>query len=483
MKTGFRKALYYIVPWMFILISLYTIFSKAIWIDEVYSLELAKHPFIDVHPPLYYMIVRVAFLLLGGIIDHIYIGKLVSVIPYIILLIIGYTYIKKVYGIRVAFIFNMFVVGMPQMLLYATEIRMYAWGMLFVTCAFLQLPRIIDGEKNNWLNYVLLSVFSALAAYTHYFACASAIVIYIELFIMCIIRKDYKKIWSVLLSGLAVVVMYLPWLFVFLSQVSAVSESYWIEPVSLKGIISNFLFLFYTNRVLEVIILIVFLAGLVGVFFCSKEKRYIALCGIGTWAGTIVMGVLLSIIIRPIFISRYVLGAAACMWFAIAIGLDKLINDRVKDVYVYTILLISCCLVGVLYLKSEIDEKNKISNTLSAFDNYIDSNTIIVTDNNHTQCTASYYYINNESLLYYPENDTQKYDSGLTELTLSVYNDCLLKEISNADELEKYSDKRILVLDRHGSLKDSLEGEGYSLDYIGKYWINRHYVESYIIER
>jgi hypothetical protein len=277
--------------------------------------------------------------------------------------------------------------------------------------------------------------------------------------------------------------MYIPWLFVFLSQVSAVSESYWIEPVTVKGVISNFLFLFYTNRVLEVLILVVFLAGLVGVFLCGKENRYIALCGIGTWAGTIVLGVLLSIIIRPIFISRYVLGAAACMWFAIAIGLDKLLNYKVKDVYAYILLLIICCLVGTLYLKSEVDEKTKISDTLSVFDNYIDDNTVILTDNNHTQCTVSYYYINNESLLYYPQNDTQKYDSGLTELTLSVYSDCLLKEIVSADELEKYSDNQILVLDRHGSLKDSLENEGYSLDYIGKYWINRHYVESYIVER
>ena len=66
------------------------------------------------------------------------------------------------------------------MLKYSTEIRMYSWGMLFVTCAFLQLAKILSDNEDNRKAFCLLTVFSALAAYTHYFACASAIVIYGE---------------------------------------------------------------------------------------------------------------------------------------------------------------------------------------------------------------------------------------------------------------------------------------------------------------
>ena len=59
MKT-IKKIQYYMVPILLLIVSFATVFSQTIWVDEEYSLELAKHSYmnlikidaLDVHPPL-----------------------------------------------------------------------------------------------------------------------------------------------------------------------------------------------------------------------------------------------------------------------------------------------------------------------------------------------------------------------------------------------------------------------------------------------
>ncbi|WP_026494411.1 glycosyltransferase family 39 protein [Butyrivibrio sp. WCD3002] len=482
-----------LLPWGFLLVAIMTCFSKAIWSDEIYSLELAKHSLIDliqtdamdVHPPLYYIILRFFLLIFGRTIDPTYLGKLFSIIPYLILILMGVFYIRKKYGSETALFFNLFIIGMPQMLTYSTEIRMYGWGMLFVTCAFFQIPYILNNDKAPVLNYLLLSVFSALAAYTHYFACASAIVIYLELSVICFIKKEHRKLVGVILSGLVVATSYIPWLFVFFRQVSAVRERYWIEPLSIKGIIGCILFLFSTNKVLEVLIIVLFTIGAIGILLCEKQNRIIAFCGLGVWIGTILLGVILSIVIRPIFIPRYVLGAAACMWLSVSIGLAEYKRNKKSKICSCAIVAASiiCLAISMQYVKNEIEERNEIVRTLNDFDDLVDDNTVFLTDNKNTVCASGHYFTNNESILFCPQIDLDDPDGRLSETTLRVYSYCKLNKINSADELKQYSGKNILVLDRNGTIKSSLEEAGYKLDFIGQYWINRRNVDTYVIPK
>lgn len=151
-----KELAFYCIPIMMLLFSLITIFENSIWVDESYSLELVKHSMIDlikidsldVHPPLYYMILRVGYIIFGRIWDNIWIGRFVSFVPYIILVLIGLFVIRKYFDETVAFLFNIFIIGMPQMQRFSTEIRMYSWGMLFVTCAFLQLTKFLKENED-----------------------------------------------------------------------------------------------------------------------------------------------------------------------------------------------------------------------------------------------------------------------------------------------------------------------------------------------
>ena len=67
------------------------VFNKSIWYDEVYSLNLVKGNFAqivsgtaqDVHPPLYYLILKLGLLIGNGLfgINVIYVAKFISIIP------------------------------------------------------------------------------------------------------------------------------------------------------------------------------------------------------------------------------------------------------------------------------------------------------------------------------------------------------------------------------------------------------------------
>ena len=123
-------------------------FSNDIWYDELFTVGLAEHSYgelvrltaADVHPPLYYCIVKLfadlCKLIAPGA-GTIVLAKIVSVLPYFILLIYVAAFIRKRFGMFTGGLFLFCVTAMPQLSAYTVEMRMYGWALLFVTAAFL----------------------------------------------------------------------------------------------------------------------------------------------------------------------------------------------------------------------------------------------------------------------------------------------------------------------------------------------------------
>ena len=107
-----------------------------IWYDEIFSMEFVTRPMSemlaiaaqDVHPPLYYIIVRLAEVIAGvlNITDSIAVAKFMSVMPYVLLMIYAITILRKKFSMLTAGLFTVMVVGMPQMYDMTVEIRMYS---------------------------------------------------------------------------------------------------------------------------------------------------------------------------------------------------------------------------------------------------------------------------------------------------------------------------------------------------------------------
>ena len=113
-------------------------FHSNIWFDESYSVAISNHSFSeiwtiggnDVHPILYYWMLKIINILFGS---NIIIYRIFSVLGIVGLGILGFTHIKKDFGTKTGLLFTFFSFFLPVMLNYALEIRMYSWSIFFVT--------------------------------------------------------------------------------------------------------------------------------------------------------------------------------------------------------------------------------------------------------------------------------------------------------------------------------------------------------------
>ena len=163
-------------------------FHTNLWFDESYSVAISNnHNFgeiweiggHDVHPVLYYWMLKIISLIFG---NNILCYRLLSVIALAILGILGYTHIRKDFGEKTGALFSLFTFVFPLNLVYSGEIRMYTWAMLFVAIMAIYAYRIFKG-KRTIKNWIIFGIFSLASAYTHYYGLMTAGVINILLFI------------------------------------------------------------------------------------------------------------------------------------------------------------------------------------------------------------------------------------------------------------------------------------------------------------
>ena len=180
---------------------LFSSFHESLWFDESYSVGIASHSFSeiwsigshDVHPILYYFMLRIVGFFTG---NSILAYRLFSAVPLIILGILGYTHLRKDFGEKTGFIFSFLILFMPVTLVYAGEIRMYTWAMLFVFGAALYGYRIYKSGISN-KNWIIFSIFSLASAYTHYYSLVAVAIINIALFIYFLVNNVKQRNYEV----------------------------------------------------------------------------------------------------------------------------------------------------------------------------------------------------------------------------------------------------------------------------------------------
>lgn len=256
-------------------LQIYAAFGEGVWVDEAFSLALILHPYgevvsltaQDVHPPLYYLILKfvvdAAQTLFPGS-SAIVSAKLVSVVPFALLLLLAVTKVRKRWGNFVSGMFCVCLIGMPHLIAYGVEIRMYSWALFFVTWSFLCVCDIADmGKSRAW---VLFVVSSLMASYTHYFACVAAAFGYLALLVYFARRRDKAALKRWLVASALTVAGYFPWLLVLLQQLRKVSADYWIEKITWDTLKSYLLYPF-SNGTAWMEVLAVALLAAVGIIF------------------------------------------------------------------------------------------------------------------------------------------------------------------------------------------------------------------------
>lgn len=357
-------------------------FSRDIWYDELFTIGMIEHSYgeligftaRDVHPPLYYCITKFVVdlcKLIYAQADGIMIAKVVSIMPYFLLLIYVLTFLRKRFGMLVSGVFFFCIIGMPQMSAYTVEVRMYSWALFFVTAAFLHAYEIVlayhEEIPKALAHWIALVLYGLAAAYTQYFACVAIVMVYLYVlayFAICYIAKKKNQAkrnlrnWCVCVA--ACIIGYIPWLFALISQITTVRENYWILPLTWRNLGGCVKFLMKPSfsseglNVILAVLLFLLYVGLFGTFaLCIRKNRkqskaerevpkkqrnekcdetelvrkfWCAVAGCMVLCGLVAFGFIASIVIRPIFVYRYMIPALGCFWLGFAICLDALTN-------------------------------------------------------------------------------------------------------------------------------------------------------------
>lgn len=314
---------------IFALAALFYLFKigfSDMWSDEIYTksmLDGSLPDFFDkfkndLHPPLYYLSLRLFTGLFGLSAVSL---RLFSVIGVLSTLLLGYFAGQRLFGRQGALYFCLMMISIPMLAAYSHQARMYTWAAFTVTGVFIYSGLFVKMGKNRDL--VFLFVFTVLAIYTHYYSLAAAFVANLFVFLYLLLTNNKKWLLH-LFSLLSAAVIFLPWLYMFIIQVKKVQHAFWAPEVSLNAILSCFTIPFTeqfwtTNYSVALTVLIYSLIAL-AIFMSFKksysEYRLVLWLSLFIFLGTLFVVSVISVFSQPILSTRYVMSIVVMLVIA-----------------------------------------------------------------------------------------------------------------------------------------------------------------------
>jgi mannosyltransferase len=238
----------------------YNLTAISLWHDEAFSALLIKYPWsemmyrigLDVHPPMYYVFLRLWHSLLG---DSLFALRGMSVFFGAGTILAVYGLVKRAFNTeRAALIAAVLVAVNPFQVQYVTEARMYTMGAFFAILAAFFLVKALRRQREYYerLNmniphtpqatrlkrsflfaYLWFVVSTSIIIYTHYYLLftATALGLYALYFHWHTYKDHLRRYGWMILSFILIGVSFLPWLKIFLFQFRQVGGNYWIPPM------------------------------------------------------------------------------------------------------------------------------------------------------------------------------------------------------------------------------------------------------------
>lgn len=436
----------------------FKLINASIWVDEAFTLELIQHDYLeiisltatDVHPPLYYLICKFGVSLFTQMCPNLnvmMIAKWVSYMPFVIGVTACTFIVRKELGTLYCGVYLWFVLIMPEMLHYAYEIRMYSYGMLFVLCAYISAKPLIAEKSVSNKSWSIFTMWSLLASYTHYYACVAVAFLYLILWIRSFQCREHKNLRICMKYTGITILFYLPWLNIVIKTLRRVSESFHISELTWRTVLGYFMYIVkpvVSNRQLGygVVVIIYILITVLCIRIISKKRSEWGntvwrLAGIGICFWVICVGVFVSLIVRPLFLPRYIVLTLPCFWLSVCLILSEHNRLSAIDNKIGYIILCIFILMNIRNMKELIIEEQKYRDHLDAL---ISSSVFDQTENvkvvtlfsNITDKINMDSHLNRTITTQFGI-DTYLYERSESELTMAVYHnihdDCDAKAI------------------------------------------------------
>lgn len=375
--------------------SLIIIHNTVYWFDESYSVSLIQHSFTeiwaitaqDVHPPLYYYMLKV----FGSCTSHTMLNyRILSLVGVCAIFILGLFPVKKYFGEKASLFFILLVAIMPVTQYLASDIRMYSWLMFFVTWTSLNAYAVYKGDSK--FRYFLLLISAICAAYIHYYGLMSCCIIFFILFLHKKISK--KKSIGVIAITILFLFSYIFWIENMIQQINTVNNHFWIYPLTPKDLLLLIYYSFSPKdpshpymifNVVQMSVVLSTMLVLIGLCFIDSvylfRKRieirdsikktipFFLICTI-----LLVVTVSYSFIIKPVIIPRYTNTVLGCFLIGLSILFSIIYDSNKKG---KLLIIITCCLFFILSTARFFSERKYISNeikTETEIDNFFAKN-------------------------------------------------------------------------------------------------------------
>ena len=391
-----------------ILILLYMFISPLtntiINIDEYWTYSLVNLPFMegmtvaihDVHPPLYYWIL---YLFTPFGLGNLYLLKVVSIIPYILIMVVSATKIREDYGWLTAGLFVFCLGVMTDFFMEFLTIRMYSWGLFFLLMVFIYYKDVITRwDKKSW---VLLTLFTLLSVSTQYFLALTCGLVY--LLILAEILTEHKdKIRQFAKSVLALIVLYAPWGIVFIHQIQTHANDA-KEGFELVNVIHYFTAFaiksqnFRLDMVIFKIIAIIFLIFILVLIYKKKDKFSAA--GVFLMYATLAIGILalMSSFTNSMRV-RYLVPVFGIFWLSASIVIGKIKDYKVLAIALVLVLLLAGASLAIT--NEDINSRLTFNEKKASFLDGINNNDSVIVYNTDYGYKVLHNDLNNTSKQY-----------------------------------------------------------------------------------
>ena len=341
--------------------------KQSVWFDEAYSISLIKQSYdqlisltaVDVHPPLYYVLLKLWTEVFG-------MGEVAlrsfSALCGALSVGVGLILTKRLFGLKVMVLATPLLTLSPYLLRYAFEIRMYVLASLIGIAATCVLVRAVQATNRKTLWWIGYSVLVAAGMYTLYYLAFVWAAHVIWLLYLHFSRKTttsfFKQPW--ILAYLGAVVLYLPWIPTFLEQLRSPALSGISQRVGWEQLTDIFSFMFtyqphWTLRPWGYVFIYALLAFFVYVVVRAFQRAgplrpYLWLLLL-YFAVPIILLALGSIPpLRPMFLVRYTSHFVIAGSLLLAASLIIAYRPRIRYAVLATVALTGVMLVGVYNL-------------------------------------------------------------------------------------------------------------------------------------
>jgi 4-amino-4-deoxy-L-arabinose transferase-like glycosyltransferase len=383
---------------------------ESFWYDESYSAVMAGYlpwqipiqVMVDNHPPLYYMLLSLIRMVLGS---SEWALRSLSVAGTVGLVALGAGPVRRILGNRNAFLYAVVVMSTPAILIYAHEARMYSLAICAVTAGALYgYLAVKENRKKDWFLFGLATL---AAAYLHYYGLIAAFFLHVLIFTWLVTRRR-SQLKLCLITAAIVFAMYLPWLIVFIRQTMSAHNAFWLGALSPEAVLVAFLQPFAYREQFPKLTFGEFLKGVtVTQYMAFALATILAVYGLTiawrkrveeeagfdrlvslVYLGVVVSTILVSIVLVPLFFSRYLLVVSGLFLIMVVFGLGRLPGKYLPWIAAVVLTLLNVFTIKDIYTQYY---NHPMRQLVEKLDGVIQPGDLIITTDSYSLGPAFYY--------------------------------------------------------------------------------------------